>query len=365
MSRTLIRFSIPLIGSAALALGMFACSSDSTTTSGGTGGSDAGKGGATSSSGGKGGTTSSTTGGATSGGGATAGGTSGGGAGGAAGAPADPYDCQAAKPRDPGGTIMANGDCCSTALGKVGTCLAAANVTGDANMKAALGHDVCDKTLLCAPKAGALDAHPDAGVYESCTAKLGTTAGYEGRCLPKCFVAGNPQAPQLVQESCSSAEMVCAPCFNPIDGKPTGACTQKAGDKPATAAPAPYKACGAYDGGSQGGVCVPKVLVDASGNASAPNLKQDDCALDTERCVPILKANDTAACFVKCTTTLTGLGKQYAAGACVPAYIVRDVNPQGLPILKKDTCTGADELCAPCLDPLSMPVAGVKTHSCE
>jgi hypothetical protein len=367
-TRTLVRFSIPLLGSAALALGMFACSSDSTTPSGtGGAGTDAGKGGATSSSGGKGGTTS-TSGGSTSAGGASAGGASAGGGGGAGGAGADPYACQAAKPRDPGGTVMANGDCCSTALGKVGTCMALASVTGDADMKAALGHDSCDKTLVCAPKAGALDAHPDAGVYETCTAKLGTTAGYEGRCLPKCFVAGNPQAPLLAQESCASAEMVCAPCFNPIDGKPTGACTQKTGDHPATTAPKPYQACGAFDGGTQGGICVPKVLVDASGNASAGSLLQDDCANATDRCVPTLKAKDTAACFAKCTTTLGALNTKtldFKPGACVPAYIVRDVNPAGLGLLKKDTCTGADELCAPCLDPLSMPVQGVATHSCE
>jgi hypothetical protein len=363
MSRTLIRFSIPLIGSAAVALGMFACSSDSSTSGGGTGGGTSTGGASTtggaSSAGGK-----STTGGTTSTGGASS--TGGKASTCDAACLAKLYLCQAAAPRDPGGTGMANADCCTTALGKVGTCMAPASVTGDAAMKAALGHDSCDKTLLCAPKAGALEANPDAGVYDTCTAKLG--ADFEGRCLPKCFVAGNPQAPQLKQETCASNEFVCAPCFNPIDGKPTGACTQKTGDKPATAAPVAYKACGAFDGGSQGGLCVPKVLVDASGDPSAAKLLQDDCALATDRCAPVLKANNPKACFEKCTTTLGPLstpGVDFSPGACVPAYIVRDVSPGGLGLLKKDTCTGADELCAPCLDPLSMPTAGVPTHSCE
>jgi hypothetical protein len=127
----------------------------------------------------------------------------------------------------------------------------------------------------------------------------------------------------------------------------------------------PYKPCGVFDGGSQGGLCVPKVVLDASGNPLAPILKQDDCPLATDRCVPALKANDPKALFQKCQTTLTVFGPQYGAGACVPAYIVRDTNPAGLAILKKDTCTGADELCTPCLDPLSMPTAGVPSHFCE
>jgi hypothetical protein len=359
MSRTLIRFSIPLIGSAAVALGMFACSSDTTTPAGTGGGTSTGGAGAASSAGGK-----SATGGVSS-----TGGTGGacttctGGATGKGDAGPDPYLCQAAPPRDPGGTGKANDLCCNTTLGKVGTCLASANVTGDAAMKAALGHDTCDKALLCAPTATALAANPDAGVYETCTAKLG--ADLEGRCLPKCFVAGNPQASLLKQETCNSKDFVCAPCFNPADAKPTGACTQKAGDKPATAAPVPYKPCGAFDGGSQGGLCVPKVALDLSGSPAAPSTKQDDCANATDRCAPILKVKDPNACFEKCTTTLTVFGAEYGAGACVPAYIVRDVNPAGLAILKKDTCTGADELCAPCRDPLAMPKAGVATHSCE
>jgi hypothetical protein len=136
----------------------------------------------------------------------------------------------------------------------------------------------------------------------------------------------------------------------------------------AGAGPAPYRACGAYDGGLLGGLCVPKVIVDASGSALAGSLSQDDCPLATDRCVPVLKVKDPTAYFQTCTTTLKALsspGKDYGLGACVPAYVVRDWTPSALVILTRGICNGAEELCTPCLDPLSMPTAGIPTHFCE
>jgi hypothetical protein len=352
MSRNLIRFSIPLVGSAAIALAFLGCSSDKTSPAndGGSSGGATSSGGA--SSGGKGG--GGTAGGGTSGtGGAGKGGS--GGAGKVDAGP-DPYVCLNTPSKDPGGPGAANATCC----GGIGKCVDAATVT-DAKMKAALGHDTCATALLCAPPAAsAADAGPG-GAYSKCTAHLG--AALEGRCLPKCFLIGNPQVSQLAQETCDVG-MLCAPCYSPLDASDTGACSQKPGDAPTAAAPVAYASCGAFDGGPKGGLCVPKVLVDASGNASAPSLKQDDCANATDRCVPTLKAKDTAACFAKCSSGLGGsLGAQYEPGACVPTYIVTDVaGAAGLAIVKKGSCTGEGELCAPCADPLH---AGMASHACE
>ena len=79
--------------------------------------------------------------------------------------------------------------------------------------------------------------------------------------------------------------------------------------------------------------------------------------------MPTLKANNINACFDKCTTALSTVGAQYAQGACVPAFVVRDVaGASGLQLLTKGECTGDGDLCAPCLNPL---MGGAPSHSCE
>src|SRR6185503_13268929 len=95
---------------------------------------------------------------------------------------------------------------------------------------------------------------------------------------------------------------VCAPCYNPVDGKATGSCTIAPNDKPKSMAPMPYAKCGARDGGMALGTCVPKTVALASGNPAAPSLKQDDCSTADYVCTPTLKANNVNACFVKCDT---------------------------------------------------------------
>jgi hypothetical protein len=59
------------------------------------------------------------------------------------------------------------------------------------------------------------------------------------------------------------AEQACAPCFNPVDGKSTGACNTGT-DMPVKPAPTPYKTCpeGNMDGqNAGGGLCVPSSIV--------------------------------------------------------------------------------------------------------
>jgi len=288
----------------------------------------------------------------TGGGGAT----STGGAGGAAPIDVDAaYVCQRQPDRDPGGSGAEGAACCLN----FGTCTKPSGITDPVQL-AAFGHDSCkagtgDSDLKCAPTQAAIADAGSLGVYDTCTTNLG--APLEGRCLPKCFIGGNPQASLLKQETCANAEVVCAPCFSPVDGKPTGACTQKAGDGPKTQPPTPFKACGSMDGGPALGLCVPKQLALDTGNPAAPSLKQLDCTNAGDVCAPSLKVKDPNACFQPCDSFIAG------PGGCVAAFLVEAVQPgAGANLGQADCQTG--ELCAPCLNPLSMP-ANAPSGACN
>jgi len=341
---------VPLLGGA-LSIALSACSSSDnnpTTTPDG--------GGATS-TGGAGGGAAGTGGGNKAGSGGGTAGT--GGKAGEGGPPLDDYICSEMAPRDPGGTGADGSACCGTS----GKCVAKSTLTGD--FVKSLGHDKCSSTLVCAPTSTTTPT--------KCTSMIGTSdpAGLEGRCIPKCFMLGNPQSLTLDAGGgdggtpCASGEL-CAPCFNPVDGTSTGACTQGT-DKPTTTAPTPYKTCPtANDAGEPagGGVCVPS---SALKNASDPNspiynpaldgLKQDNCATG-EKCVPVAKAKDPTYCAKHCTTSTTtqGLGANgvYNNGACQPQYVVFDVaGAAGVQISSGGTGCPTGELCAPCQDPLN------------
>lgn len=328
------RFGFSLLLSAAVPCVYAACSSSDTPAP--ANGSDASMTG----TGGKGG--SNGTGGkaATGGGGATS-------SGGAAPIDVDAaYVCQRQPARDPGESGAEGSACCLD----YGKCTKAGDVT-DPVLRSAYGHDSCkagtgDNDLKCVPTPSALADAGTLGVFDPCTTNLG--ASLEGRCLPKCFIGGNPQASLLKKETCTNAEFVCAPCFSPVDGKPTGACSQKPGDAPTTQPPTPFKACGSLDGGPALGLCVPKQLALDTGNPAAPSLKQLDCANATDVCAPSLKVKDPNACFQQCDSFIAG------PGGCVAAFLVEAVHPGASANLGQADCqTG--ELCAPCLDPLSVP----------
>lgn len=293
-------------------------------------------------------------------GGKSTGGTSNGGATGTGGAAEVPdaahqYVCQSKPPVDPGGDGAEGSSCCLD----FGKCEKPSTIT-DPLQLAAFGHDSCkagtgDGDLKCAPTASAMADAGSLGVYDTCTAKLGSDL--EGRCLPKCFILGNPQASLLKQETCKNADLVCAPCFSPVDGKPTGACSQKTGDKPTTQPPTPFQTCGAADGGPALGVCVPKQLAIDTGNPAATSLQQLDCAKTGDVCAPTLKVKDPNACFEKCDSFIAG------PGGCVAKFLVEAVQPGAGSLLGQANCQPG-ELCAPCLNPTSMP-ANQPTGACN
>jgi hypothetical protein len=162
----------------------------------------------------------------------------------------------------------------------------------------------------------------------------------EGRCLSTC-VAGAiaKQADRLPTQGCSANE-VCAPCFDPVTGEDTGACTVN-GDKPAKPAYAFPKCCGRGDAAA--GVCVSPAL--AGDQASI--LRQESCARE-KLCAPTAKAADPAYRFPVCYGAL-------GTGACVNSCIL---DPTQAAILARETCAQG-ELCAPC------ELLGTPTGACD
>jgi hypothetical protein len=267
------------------------------------------------------------------------------------------YVCQDQRPMvDPGGSTPAYEPCC----GGIGFCSPIG--ASDTAEHAVFGHDVCRKStasddLLCIPSSSS-DAGVGAwaGEFAQCTALEGNRK-LEGRCLPQCVVAGSRRANELSPGDCPSSpvKLLCAPCYDPIDGKPTGACSQ-GGDAPVEPAPPPAKLCGAYDGGTAGGTCVPSAWLPAESNPDAL-AHQDECD-PGDLCLPSLKAEDLQACLAPCQTTLAS---PYDDGACVPVFVIRDVNAVALAILDQSTCQSGD-LCEPCADPLH---AGLASGACD
>jgi hypothetical protein len=286
----------------------------------------------------------------------------------------DLYSCLKKPLRDPGGTGKAHDACCPTALGKVGECTATSDVA-DPTLRAALGHDSCAASagLVCAPNAALLDAARHAGadagnasdaatgpdlsgygIFDPCRSTLGGDVSLEGRCLPKCFTVGIPQSALLHQDGCSSPDIVCAPCFNPINGSETGACRQRSGDTPKESA-VTFAPCGLQEGGPPLGLCIPTTVVNAAGTPLASKVRQHECK-SSELCVPNLKARDLDACFDKCTVSSSMVTQIVgnAFGACVPGFVVYDVEPVTKGFVAPDGCS-AGEVCAPCTDPISQP----------
>lgn len=347
-----IRFGIPLVSGAVISLVSFACGSDEDGDGGGgTGGTD----GDASVTGGMGG---GGTGGGTGGrGGGTGGGGSGGG--GAGGMPVvdagDPYECYArqmdpANDVNPSGTDMADTDCCSA----LGTCTAPADLSADPNAER-YGHSNCTETLVCAPKPAS--ELPDGGMLPSCHADYGAQS-LEGRCLPKCFTLGDPAAANITVGDCPAmafgVEIVCAPCFNPIDGTATGACTRD-GDMPVDPAPTPFAECGDFGAadaaaGPAMGLCVPEALVAASGS-DITLIPADTCGTG-DLCAPKNKVEDTSSCFAKCTSA-------FGVGACVADYLIENSMPGAVALLGAvpPECVEGEH-CAPCISPVTMMASG-------
>jgi hypothetical protein len=281
---------------------------------------------------------------ATDGGGGTGG--KGGGTGGMSGGTGgsgdigDVYECKPPAP-EKGGTAKTGEACCEG----LGVCTKNASGTGAAGY----GLDKCaaGKDLKCVPvlPSADFDAGDDdggaSGPIASCRVELPATLGdfdLEGRCVPGCFITGDPSAANLGQSSCNSGSK-CVPCYSPVTGESTGACEQD-GDSPTESAPPGFAECG--DGI---GYCVSAdTVMMTSGMAMLPQLT---CDAD-QVCAPKVKVIDQKACFAHCDSVIGG------PGACIAAYIVPEAT-RGL--LQQSTCEDGEK-CAPCINPTDMKPTG-------
>jgi hypothetical protein len=161
----------------------------------------------------------------------------------------------------------------------------------------------------------------------SCTAFAGVPAS-EGRCLSPCLKAVSSQ-PSL--EACPDGVNTCAPCYNPITGVETGACSSSKCDSPQLSPPYVFPNCCAYNGGWQGR-CVPKSQVPP---ADLSHLQQDECSDSNYMCVPneLLPGGPGPS---PCSAGLLGAGSCYSACISIPVSFI-------LP-----NCIDGNHKCIPC-----------------
>lgn len=191
--------------------------------------------------------------------------------------------------------------------------------------------------MLCIPKEMAAD--PDGYAPENCE----SWDGAEGRCLPECLPEVADKAAYLTQDRCTDG-YICDPCFDPITGEDTGACTISGDPGPDDAAYTFPECC---DGKS---VCVP---VDAIAESDRDFLSRDSCESEETLCVPKPLASAPDSYVADHCTIWEG-----AEGRCLPACLPEVAqNADWLP--QADCPEG--HLCAPCTDPLT----GEDTQACS
>jgi hypothetical protein len=249
----------------------------------------------------------------------------------------DPFDGSAtgacALGGDPGPTSMPMpfGDCC----GELGRCVPRALLSAEELTQ--VGADNCAAERdVCVPEPLAMNPdHVFAGCHTS-------TNGAEGRCLPGCLPDVASRAGQLRQDGCAAGHL-CTPCFEPLDGTLTGACTLGGDTGPKEPARLFADCCGDV------GRCVPEVLVST---ADRVHVAHDSCGTGA-LCVPEALARSPQFTFSACTVTSSG-----AEGRCLPACLP-EVTARAKD-LTRESCS-AEELCSPCTDPFD----GTSTGACS
>lgn len=200
-------------------------------------------------------------------------------------------------------------------------------------------------TGLCAPEKSIAAG----GQYLPPTCR--SVGNAEGRCLNTSIAAVEAQKAQLPQAICAADER-CVPCFSPLDGKATGACSTVSCDKPTEGA-ATFKAC-CNRQGTPRGLCVPSSSVPAD---QAARLGNDDGACGADLCAPEENVKGTPGPVVTCTGKgVLGsiLGKSYS-GVCVSDCIELDFfSKLGV---EKGSCP-QNRICTPCVNPLDQKPTG-------
>lgn len=166
-----------------------------------------------------------------------------------------------------------------------------------------------------------------------------SVAGSEGRCLHVCIPEVAAQADLLPQDICADHE-VCAPCYDPTTGDPTGSCELSCDPGPVEGPTTLPKCCGGQ------GTCVPP----AAAGDQADKLGEDECPQDGGAllCAPDVFVNDPNWSPPPCETGLIGdlFGSQFKPGACLPECLP-DVDNF---LIGQDGCPDGFK-CAPCKEP--------------
>ena len=146
----------------------------------------------------------------------------------------------------------------------------------------------------------------------------------EGRCLLSCLPEVAKRADQLRQTTCTDEDL-CVPCFDPLNGMSTGACSTE-GDAP-TEGPKLYPSCC-----GTAGTCVPEDLLDGTGS-----LNHESCADPESYCVPYEGPRGIDPHWNRCNST-------WGKGACLQTCFIA---PSRRGFINRNVCRNS-ELCVPC-----------------
>lgn len=170
-----------------------------------------------------------------------------------------------------------------------------------------------------------------------------SVAGAEGRCLSVCVPQVAEQAAMLPEDGCDDG-WLCAPCYDPITGEDTGACTQGCDEGPEEP-PVTFPDC--CEGAAK---CIPGAIVPEE---QRDQLGTEGCDEEQgELCVPNVFAQDPNWSPPECDpgSSDSSLLAFSSEGRCMPECIPEVADPES-PIGEISfNASSCDEgfLCVPC-----------------
>ena len=232
--------------------------------------------------------------------------------------------------------------------------------------------ELVDRLASCGGGEVCVPAEYLGGGYDP--APCASLGGAEGACVSLCVAEVQKLAGLLPQATCADGER-CAPCIDPTNGEPSGACDPILCEEPDPPASPPS---GGGGGGGGGGVgppscdnppaepmldpnifpaccpgahCVPNALIPGDMQGMLSTCDADNlCVPDTFIAYGGLKVPD------KCTSVAGMEGR--CTSTCIPQIA------EQADLLPTDIC-GAGEVCAPCCDPFTGQASGACDSPCD
>jgi hypothetical protein len=165
--------------------------------------------------------------------------------------------------------------------------------------------------------------------------------GAEGRCLDETLPQVAAELSQVPQSTCQSYER-CVPCYSPLDGSKTGACSLSCDPGP-TKPPVLFATCCSKDGMPQGR-CIPTAQVPS---AEQSDLDADECTKGEALCVPSEMLPTT---FTPPPCTGSSFLTDSYTGVCLSTCL--DFGFFDSLAIVQGSCDDLHE-CAPCTNPLT------------